>query len=234
MEFMENRQEECMLRVFAMRVAGPELLEDKWSLYLSKERWERSKKRAGEQERRRYLGAEILLNRSLEILQEDVVLPVSYIRNQYGKPYLLPPNDHWYVNWSHSGEYVLCAVADREVGADLQYRKPGVKESLVRRALQPEEMEAYEKLLPTEREKRFYQYWAIKESCLKAMGTGFHTSLSRFYVDLAGQHARIRSRENGIHYDCRLLEFKDENYVAAVCCAGKITKAEIEYLPLPE
>lgn len=231
---MENRQEECMLRVFAMRVAGLELLEDKWSLYLSKERWERSKKRAGEQERRRYLGAEILLNRSLEILQDDIVLPVSYIRNQYGKPYLLPPNDHWYVNWSHSGEYVLCAVADREVGADLQYRKPGVKESLIRRALQPEEMEAYEKLLPTECEKRFYQYWAIKESCLKAMGTGFYTSLSRFYVDLAGQHARIRSRENGIHYDCRLLEFKDENYAAAVCCAGKITEAEIEYLPLPE
>ncbi len=231
---MENRQEGSILRVFAMRVAGLELSEDKWLPYLSKERWERSKKRAGEQERRRYLGAEILLNRSLEILQDDIVLPVSYIRNQYGKPYLLPPNDHWYVNWSHSGEYVLCAVADREVGVDLQYMRPGVKESVVNRVLQPKEMEVYKKIPPAKHQECFYQYWVIKESYLKAIGTGFHIALSQFYIDMTGQYPRIRSGEDKRYYDCRLLAFKDADYVAAICCAGEITEVRIEYLPLPE
>lgn len=234
MKSIEKKQEECILRVFAMHVSGLELQYERWGLYLSKERWEKSKKRAGEQERRLYLGAEILLNHGLKTLWNDIVLPVAYIRNVHGKPYLLPPNDQRYVNWSHSGDYVLCAVADQEVGVDLQYMRSGVKESLVKRALQPEEMEVYKKIPPTEREKCFYQYWVLKESYLKAMGTGFHTSLSRFYVDMEGQYPQIRSREDETHYDCRLLEFRDAGYAAAVCCVGKITKVEIEYPLLPE
>ena len=231
---MENRQKACTLRVFAMDVSGLGLQEERWGAYLSKQRWEEGKKRAKEPERRLYLGAEILLNRSLEILQKDIVLPVSYTRNQHGKPYLLWPNDSWYVNWSHSGDYVLCAVADREVGVDLQYMRPGIKEPLVKRALQPEELKAYSNIPPAERETRFYQYWVIKESYLKAMGTGFYTHLTQFYVDMEGQYPQIRPRENEEDYSCRLLTFKDQNYAAAVCCVGKMTEVKIEYLPLPD
>lgn len=234
MESIEKNREECILRVFAMRVSGLELSYGRWGAYLSRERWEKSIERAGEQERRLYLGAEILLNRSLEICQENITLPASYARNQHGKPYLLPPNEQRYVNWSHSGDYVICAAADQEVGVDLQYMRPGVKESLMKRALQREELEIYKQTPPAEREKLFYQYWVIKESYLKAVGTGFHTSLSRFYVDMEGQYPQIRPREEEAQYDCRLLDFKEAGYLAAVCCAGRIAEVKIEYLPLPD
>ena len=49
-----------------------------------------------------------------------IPIPAKYKRNEHGKPYL-EDRQGIYVNWSHSGDYVICAVADREVGIDLQY-----------------------------------------------------------------------------------------------------------------
>ena len=37
-----------------------------------------------------------------------------------GKPYLV--NKAFYFNVSHSGEYVVCAVSDEEVGIDIEYK----------------------------------------------------------------------------------------------------------------
>ena len=80
--------------------------------------------------------AELLLNRSLEQCT-DVQTPVRYHRNEHGKPYLTDKPEI-YVNWSHSGDYVICAVADREVGIDLQKMDREPKENLIRKVLTKE------------------------------------------------------------------------------------------------
>ena len=86
--------------------------------------------------------AELLLNRSLEQCT-DVQTPARYHRNEHGKPYLTETPEI-YVNWSHSGDYVICAVADREVGIDLQKMDREPKENLIRKALTKEEQEKYD------------------------------------------------------------------------------------------
>lgn len=219
-----------MIRIFAMKVSGQDYTERCWNDYLSRKRKLEAEKRKNEKERQLFLAAEVLLNRSLEYLHVEVSLPAAYGRNMYGKPYLLQ-NESLKVNWSHSGEYVVCAVADREVGIDLQYAKKEPKEALVRKTLQPEELLFYENARE-ERKRLFYKYWTLKESYLKAIGTGFHTSLETFYIRMDKIVPRIiqKGSEAGEQdYYCRILEFEDPDYVAAVCCGEEPEDICIEY-----
>lgn len=218
-----------MIRVFTMKAAGKDFLAASWRPYLTEERKKLADRKKGERERQLFLGAEVLLNLSLRLAGIDIPLPAKYKRNEHGKPYLENRGDI-YVNWSHSGDYVICAVADREVGIDLQYAGKEPKESLVRKLLQPEELCFYEHTPVTERQRLFYEYWAVKESFLKAMGTGFVTPLNRFYVEFAhasgtdgdfgksaGKIPRIIQNINKNQYRCQLLPIKDKEYTAALC-----------------
>lgn len=225
-----------MIRIFAMKASGQDFTGSGWGRYLSQERKLEAEKRKNEKERRLFLAAEVLLNRSLERVGADIRLPAVYGRNSYGKPYLVQ-NEAVKVNWSHSGEYVVCVVADREVGIDLQYAKKEPKEALVRKMLQPEELAFYENA-GEERARLFYKYWTLKESYLKAIGTGFHTPLQAFYVRMDSTAPVIVQRgaeDREQSYYCELLEFADPDYVAAVCSRKEVKKeegpgkAEIEY-----
>ncbi len=212
-----------MIRVFTMKAAGKDFLAASWSPYLTEERKKLADRKKGERERQLFLGAEVLLNLSLQRAGIDIPLPAKYERNEHGKPYLTDC-DGIYVNWSHSGDYVICAVADRKVGIDLQYAGKEPKESLVRKLLQPEEQHFYEHTPVAERQRLFYEYWAVKESFLKALGTGFVTPLNRFYVEFqepvsAGERRipHVVQKVNDRQYRCQLLPIKDEAYTAAVC-----------------
>lgn len=215
-----------------MNVTGVHFTKEKWNPYLSLERRKMAEEKKQANDRQLLLCAEILLNRSLEIVCPGIALPVSYERNAHGKPYLLPPNEKIFVNWSHSGDYVLCAVSDREVGVDLQeiVREPG--ENLVRRALRPSERIFYEEADAQEKKRVFYEYWALKESFLKALGTGFQTSLEDFSIEMGASGPKILQKINEKKYQCRCLDFAEGNYTAAVCREGMepLGKIEIEYL----
>lgn len=206
-----------MIRIFAMKAAGQDFTAARWNRYLSEERRAEAEKRKNEKERQLFLAAEVLLNLSLEHAGADNILPAAYRRNSYGKPYLLQ-NQEIKVNWSHSGAYAVCALADCEVGIDLQDMGKMPKEALVRRFLQPEERIFYENAPEEQKKLLFYQFWTVKESFLKAAGTGFHTPLDSFYVRMSGAEPKIVQRESGRNYGCRLLDFEDKNYAAAVCC----------------
>ena len=168
--------------------------------------------------------AEVLLNRSLEQCT-DVQTPAQYHRNEHGKPYLSEAPEI-YVNWSHSGDYVICAIADQEVGIDLQRMDREPKENLIRKALTEKEREDLKKLDPVDRKKRFYEYWSVKESFLKALGTGFYTSLERFQVELTDEIPKIHQQINHRRYECRLLRFWEPDYVAAVCVENATLEEE--------
>lgn len=217
-----------MIRIFAMKASDQDFSLPRWGKYLSEKRREEALRRKNDGERQLYLAAEALLNRGLEAVDAGIDLPVRYERNEHGKPFLSPANG-LYVNWSHSGEYAVCAVSDREVGIDLQRmdREPAV--SLVKRTLQPEERRCYEDAPEQERTRLFYRYWTVKESYLKALGTGFSASLDTFYVEMDKEAPKIVQRQAGQSYACRMLAFADDLYAAAVCCEERVERAEIEY-----
>lgn len=199
-----------------MKASGQNFADARWNRYLSEERRTEAKKRKNEKERQLFLAAETLLNLGLEHAGIDVPLPAKYGRNPHGKPSLLPQGKAE-VNWSHSGEYVICAVADCAVGIDLQDAGKEPKEALVKRLLQPKERIFYENVPAKEKKQLFYQYWTLKESFLKTLGTGFYTSLDTFYISMEKETPQIVQKVNNRSYGCRILNFADRNYEAAVC-----------------
>lgn len=207
-----------MIQVYAVNTAGQDFMDEQWSRYLSEERKKAAANIRQNGQRQLFLGAEALLNRSLEAEGVPVKLPAAYIRNRYGKPFLTALKG-LYVNWSHSGTCAVCALSDREVGVDLQDtgREPG--EALIHRVLQQEERTFYEQMPAAQRKKLFYEYWVIKESYLKALGTGFYTPLDQFYVRMNGIYPEVVPKGKLPLYTCRLLN-AGEGYTAAVCVEG--------------
>lgn len=217
-----------MTRLFAMRAAGADFSAPEWRGYLSEKRLTEAEKMHSEKARRLFLGAEALLNRSLEKLGIGTI-PAAYEKNAHGKPYLTDcPNI--YVNWSHSGEYVLLGISDVEIGVDLQYNRKEPKESLIRRTLNPQELAYFQNVSETEQRACFYEFWTLKESFLKALGTGFATPLEDFTIQMGDDgQPKILQRVNTKPYGCALVDFPDRDYTAAYCREGPAEHIEIEY-----
>ena len=97
---------------------------------------------------------------------------------------------------SHSGRYAAAAVADTELGLDLEQVRPR-PESLFRFILQPDEMGLRDQVdLPMT--EQIVLFWALKESVLKAKRTGLRRSPKslRLEIDLEARSAWIRGTRN--------------------------------------
>lgn len=100
-------------------------------------------------------------------------------RAEKGKPYVEGVKGV-YFNLSHSGDYVVCAFSDDEVGVDVEkIGKP--YEGIVHRFFHPNEIKRWENATD-DKSDLFYRIWVAKESYLKYLGTGLSQSLASFEV----------------------------------------------------
>lgn len=104
----------------------------------------------------------------LDSLESPVEIEYSYGR--LGKPYL--QKKFCCFSLSHSGEYVFCAVSDREIGADIQRCLPRKDHNLEKRFFSERERLLLEGRSGEERENLFYRLWTKKEAYGKLTGDG--------------------------------------------------------------
>ena len=95
----------------------------------------------------------------------------SYLKRKYVKDYYLdefkkPKSDTIFFNVSHSENLVGIAIADKDVGLDIEYKNKERKEKLIKYTCSEEEI----KLIKEDSD--FYKLWTSKESLLKCLGTG--------------------------------------------------------------
>lgn len=130
------------------------------------------------------------------------------------------------VNFSHSGEYVMCAaVTDgtkARVGCDLERIGP-LREKVAGRFFCPEEYGVINRQ-ETEEEKRefFYRYWVLKESFMKATGKGMALPVDAFCIRLGNPPVLVRQPgefPEKYHY----MEYKIDGipYKMAVCSTDR-------------
>lgn len=104
-------------------------------------------------------------------LEREEPLSLSYRCGERGKPYFqeLP----LYFSLSHSGDYVLCAVDEREIGADLQRLQAVDEGKLARRFFsEPERLLLEHCESAEERQSLFFEFWTRKEAYGKLTGEG--------------------------------------------------------------
>ena len=117
-----------------------------WKEYLPKERWEKTVRPLKEEDRKTELAAWLLLYQALKewgISEEKINIDGSYCYGEHGKP--MRKDGKVCFNLSHSGKYVLCAVAETEIGCDIEKIKE-VKWKLAKRFFSEKEYDFLERL----------------------------------------------------------------------------------------
>ena len=108
--------------------------------------------------------------------------------NNYGKPAIDTTHGEAArieFNLSHTTEAAVMAVCiDRLVGIDIESAYVNLELCESTRIFSPSELCALSTLQPDERRQHFLEYWTLKESYLKARGTGLSTPLHQIAFDL--------------------------------------------------
>lgn len=118
-----------------------------------------------------------------ELLGEiSTPMQLRYRMSEQGKPYFeeLPI----FFSLSHSQDYVLCVVDEREVGADIQWKEAGNILQIAERFFAEPELERAYSLPKTEQETYLYQLWTGKEAYGKLTGKGVADCLAQNVADL--------------------------------------------------
>jgi 4'-phosphopantetheinyl transferase len=96
-------------------------------------------------------------------------------------------------NLSHAEGVVVCAVAEAEIGVDIEKvdearTEPGIWQH----HFAPVEVAALAALPEAARCERFFRYWTLKEAYIKARGLGLSISLQDFWFLLDDPPVRIQ------------------------------------------
>ena len=146
-----------------------------------------------EDDKKRALAASVLLQ---DCLSESGVSVFSIVYGENGKPYLKDRCDIFF-SLSHSGDYAVCAIYDREVGVDVE-KISGASEKLIRKVTADSEFDFLMSLDKSACNEEFARLWTAKESYVKRDGSGFLIPPTELSVDLSDvlSISRDGKREN--------------------------------------
>jgi 4'-phosphopantetheinyl transferase len=164
-------------------------------LFLSESERVRAKRYRVERSRDQYLIGRVLVRR---LLSRYAAVPEDkwiFETNRHGRPSVLQPAAfrHLHFNMSHTDGLVACAVSKRwVVGVDVENVGREVDpESLASVAFAPEEIAGLLASPPERRRDRFFSYWTLKESYIKARGLGVSLPLDAFWFDVDVSPPRV-------------------------------------------
>lgn len=161
-----------------------------------------------------YIAGKLLTRKAIAKIANAKPSELVFGENKFGRPKIIFPSlKNFDFNLSHSGEWVVLAISDSNVGIDIEKLKP-IDTTLVKNLFHKEEME----LINTAKEKLnfFYKIWVLKESYIKAIGKGFSHAVNK--INFKFDDGRIRSfqRSNLINKNFKIYNF-GENYIIALC-----------------
>lgn len=139
--------------------------------------------------------------------------PVSF--GEMGKPYLTEnPGIHY--NLSHADGIAVCFIAGNECGADCEKVRP-YRPNVVKRAFSESEKKMLEETAENERDLMFFRLWTLKESYVKAIGTGISYPLAEVSFSFDGDNISCSKT------DCFFRQYilKNGAYVVSLCCLAE-------------
>jgi len=163
-----------------------------------------------------------------ESLARAVIIKKLHMKNQnihfgsnmYGKPYLLDQPD-FHFNISHSGSWVVMIWGEDMVGIDIEKVREidiGVAEHFFSNE---EYMDIMSKPKYEQREY-FYELWTLKESYLKALGTGLSTPLDSFSIRIFEE--KITLTAASVQCLFKQYEIAPKYKLSACTCTNQLPK----------
>lgn len=175
-------------------IEDPGLLEA-YSGLLSPEEREKQRRFHFERHRRQYLVSHALVRVTLSRYSPVEPQAWSFVTNEYGCPRVEGEGSTGLrFNLSHTDGLAMVAVArDVDVGVDVEDAfRVGETVGIADRFFAPSEVSALRALEAPLQRERFFEYWTLKESYIKARGMGLSLPLEQFAFELRpGEHPRI-------------------------------------------
>jgi len=173
---------------------------------LSQDRVRKIQKLEKELTRRQSMGAGLLVNKVLK--RYGIKIDAMYL-SIHGKPEI----DNFYFNLSHSGDLVVCAVADSPVGCDVEQIKVA-PERVAEHFFCENEKKYLRQFEGKYYDEAFFRIWTLKESYTKMTGEGMALSRGSYELMLNEQ---VRVLREGKMQNCNFAEYEVEGYWIAVC-----------------
>jgi 4'-phosphopantetheinyl transferase len=156
---------------------------------------------------------------------------INLVFGEKGKPHIGNLADVHY-NISHSGHYVVCAVAPLEIGIDVErIRKVNLR--IAERFFSPSEIKDLMACDEDTRMQYFITLWTIKESYLKAIGRGLTQHLNSFTIVKNGESYLLTGNEEAETYGIETQKL-DHEYMMAVCSPLPYSPSDIRHITLNE
>ena len=123
-----------------------------------------------------------LLEYAVSRLYRIGVPELSRDKGEHGKPcFRIHPEVRF--NISHSGDLVICAVSDFEIGIDIQEKSRMNTDRIAKKVMSSAEHKKY--LESSERQDFFYRVWVMKESYVKWTGDGITRELHSLPMNMS-------------------------------------------------
>ena len=173
---------------FPEEIQRPDLLTAYHQLMNAEEKTQHQRLRF-ERQRHQYLITRALLRTTLS--HYSIVLPADWCfsKNEHGRPEIIPqiavPDLRF--NLSHTSGLISCGlVLHKDIGVDLEetvQRKVSLK--IAQKHFSPGEIDDLSTHPPETQKDRFFDYWTLKESYIKARGKGLSLPLKQFSFHLS-------------------------------------------------
>ncbi len=147
-----------------------------------------------------------------------IVNGLIFSHNKQGKPYLKDYPGIFF-NFSHCKFGVVCAISKQEIGVDIQNISQ-YNPKVLSQVLNLREQEMVENSSCPE--ETFFMLWTLKESYLKAIGTGLTKSMKTITFNIRGN--KITSSKPNWSF----MSFREKDYVVSVCSKEKIN--DLQYI----
>lgn len=133
----------------------------------------------------------------------------EFVYNKHGKP-SLKDNCGFHFNISHCEELAVCATAQEPIGVDAEKIRK-LAEHVLRRCFTEREISyVRENSSP---DTAFFQLWTLKESLVKAIGSGLSYPLKKAEFIIENNHITVNSE-----YSLTVLQIIiDKEFVCSVC-----------------
>lgn len=116
----------------------------------------------------------------------------AFEENKYGRPHIAPQlnSKNIHFNLSHTESLIVCGVVrELEIGVDVEnIERGGDLINIADRFFSPSEVQDLHQLSSNLHTDRFFDYWTLKESYIKARGMGLSIPLEQFSFHIGEGH----------------------------------------------
>jgi 4'-phosphopantetheinyl transferase len=152
---------------------------------------------------------------------------VSIKYGEYGKPYV-EGYEEFHYSISHSGEYVLCATDNSEIGADIQEMR-NWNPRTAKRFFDESEYTRIINMPEAMQTREFYRIWTAKESVAKLSGRGLGAGIEHLVTN--SEYSKIKDIRNEESFNIRMYE-EVEGYIICICSREMVFPENLQIIKL--